>query len=43
MKFILNDNPILANKVGADGCHLGQNDMNIIKARKILNGEKLLV
>ena len=39
MKFILNDNPILANKVGADGCHLGQNDMNIIKARKILKGK----
>ena len=39
VKFILNDNPILANKVGADGCHLGQNDMNIIKARKILKGK----
>jgi len=36
VKFIVNDNPILANKIEADGCHLGQSDMNILKARKIL-------
>ena len=36
VKFIINDNPYLALKVNAHGCHLGQNDMNIIKAKKIL-------
>ena len=37
VKFIINDDPILAKKLDADGCHLGQNDMHIQKARKILN------
>ena len=36
VKFIVNDDPNLAKKIGADGCHLGQNDMNIQGARKIL-------
>ena len=36
VKFIINDDPNLAKKVDADGCHLGQNDMSIIDARKIL-------
>ena len=36
VKLIINDNPQLALKVNAHGCHLGQKDMNIIKARKIL-------
>ena len=36
VKLIINDNPYLALKVNADGCHLGQNDMNIITAKKIL-------
>ena len=36
VKFIINDNPYLALKVNAHGCHLGQNDMNLIKAKKIL-------
>jgi len=36
VKFIINDDPILALKVNADGCHLGQKDMSIIKAKKIL-------
>ena len=35
VKLIVNDNPVLAKKIGADGCHLGQNDMNIQEARKI--------
>jgi len=35
VKFIINDDPNLAKKVDADGCHLGQNDMSIIDARKI--------
>ena len=36
VKFIINDNPLLARKLDADGCHLGQKDMNINKAKKIL-------
>ena len=36
VKLIINDDPNLAKKIGADGCHLGQNDMAIQEARKIL-------
>ena len=36
VKLIINDDPNLAKKIGADGCHLGQDDMNVQKARKIL-------
>ena len=36
VKFLINDDPFLAKKLDADGCHLGQNDMNIFKARRIL-------
>ena len=36
VKLIVNDDPNLTKKIGADGCHLGQNDMNVQRARKIL-------
>jgi thiamine-phosphate pyrophosphorylase len=36
VKFLINDEPELAKKLNADGCHLGQKDMDIFKARKIL-------
>ena len=36
VKFLINDDVYLAKKLNADGCHLGQKDMNIIKARKII-------
>ena len=39
VKFIMNDDPHLALKVNAHGCHLGQKDMNIVKARKILKNK----
>ncbi len=39
VKFIINDDPLIAKKVGADGCHLGQSDMSIKNARKILKNE----
>ena len=39
VKFLINDNPILAKKLNADGCHLGQKDMDIKKARKILKNK----
>ena len=39
VKFIINDSPLIAKKVGADGCHLGQTDMNIEEARKIIRNK----
>ena len=39
VKFLINDEPILAKKLNADGCHLGQKDMEIKKARKILKNK----
>ncbi len=39
VKFIINDSPIIAKKINADGCHLGQKDMNFMKARKILKNK----
>ena len=36
-KFLINDDVLLAKKLNSDGCHLGQKDMEITKARKILN------
>ena len=39
VKLIINDNPHLALKVNAHGCHLGQKDMNIFVARKILKNK----
>ena len=41
VKFIINDEPWLAKKLNADGCHLGQNDMNINKARNII-GKRII-
>ena len=36
VKYIINDDPLLTKKINADGCHLGQTDMSIALARKIL-------
>ncbi len=41
IKFIINDDPYLAIKVGADGCHIGQKDFSIKKARIILKNKIL--
>jgi thiamine-phosphate pyrophosphorylase len=41
VKFIVNDDPILSKKLNADGCHLGQKDMDIKNARKII-GNKII-
>ena len=41
VKFIINDDPLLALKLDADGCHLGQKDMSIVKAKKII-GKKII-
>ena len=36
VNYIINDDPFLTKKINADGCHLGQNDMKISLAKKIL-------
>ena len=41
VKFLVNDDPLLSKKIEADGCHLGQRDMNITKARKLI-GNKII-
>jgi len=41
VKFLINDDVYLAKKLNADGCHLGQSDMNIDKARKLI-GNKII-
>ena len=43
VKLIINDDPNLAKKIGADGCHLGQSDMNVQEARKILKKTSLVL
>ena len=39
VKFLINDDPKLAKKINADGCHIGQKDMNITDARKLLKNK----
>ncbi len=41
VKFLINDDVFIAKKLNADGCHLGQKDMNITKARKLI-GKKII-
>ena len=39
VRFIVNDDPWLTKKLSADGCHLGQKDMDIKRARKIIKNK----
>jgi len=41
VKFLINDDPMLSKKLNADGCHLGQKDMDLSEARKII-GNKII-
>ena len=41
VKFLVNDDPVLSKKLNADGCHLGQKDMSLSEARKII-GNKII-
>ena len=41
VKFLVNDDAIIAKRLNADGCHLGQKDMNILEARKLI-GNKII-
>ena len=40
--FILNDYVALAAEIGADGVHIGQDDMKPAEARKIIGDDKIL-
>jgi len=42
VKFLINDKPLVAKMIGADGCHIGQKDMDFISARKILGKNKII-
>jgi len=42
VKLIINDEPLLAKKLNADGCHIGQNDMSFFNSRKILTNKKVI-
>jgi len=39
VKLIINDNPFLAKKINADGCHIGQSDSTVFESRKILKNK----
>ena len=41
VKFIVNDDPLLAKKLMADGCHIGKKDKNFSSAKQIL-GNKII-
>ena len=41
VKFLVNDDVLVAKRLNADGCHLGQKDMDIIKARELI-GDKII-
>ena len=41
VKFLINDNVLIAKKLNADGCHLGQTDMKLSEARKLI-GNKII-
>ena len=42
VKFLINDKPLVAKIIDADGCHIGQKDMDFIRARKILGKNKII-
>jgi len=42
VKFLINDKPSIAKTVDANGCHVGQKDMNFIISRKILGKNKII-
>ena len=42
VKFIINDDPFIAKIVDADGCHIGQKDMDYSNSRIILGKKKII-
>ena len=41
VKFLINDDVLIVKKLNADGCHLGQKDMNITEAKRVI-GKKII-
>ena len=39
---ILNDNPELAARLGCDGVHIGQDDMPLVQARKVMGKDAMI-
>ena len=39
---ILNDRPDLAERIGADGVHIGQSDMDYFSSRELLGGDAII-
>jgi len=42
VKLLINDNPFVAKLINADGCHIGQKDLDYITCRKILGKKKII-
>ena len=42
VKLLINDNPLVAKMVNADGCHIGQKDLDFYSCRKILGRKKII-
>ena len=42
VKFLINDNPFVTKTIGADGCHIGQKDMDFKRCRKVLGKKKII-
>jgi thiamine-phosphate pyrophosphorylase len=40
--FIVNDDPLAAKEINADGVHVGQDDISVAKAREILGNDKII-
>lgn len=40
--FLINDHVEIAKEIDADGVHIGQNDMDVVEARRILGKEKII-
>jgi len=42
VEVIVNDHPDLVAKIGADGAHIGQDDMDYFSSREVLGGDAIL-
>ena len=42
IKLVINDEPLVAKVVNADGCHIGQKDIDFASCRKILGKKKII-
>jgi len=42
VKLLINDSPLVAKMVNADGCHIGQKDLDFYSCRKILGRKKII-